>query len=223
MSFIRKLTAFFFPERCPYCGALIEACEIACDKCFDEIRRKHTAIKGGAGGYRCVSTFTYDGKVRRMIIRIKYHDRTQYIPQVAELLADDIRSAYGDDAFDIITAVPMHKKDLSVRKYNQSVLLAKELGKLLDLPYLDTLDKIKKTKKQHQLNYNERKTNLNGAFRLTDKESLKGKRILIIDDIVTTGTTLGKCCKALGKAKPDLICCATVASARKKYPASTVI
>ena len=223
MSFVRKLTAFFFPERCPYCGALIEACGIACEKCYDEIRRKHVAIKGGAGGYRCVSTFAYDGKVRRMILRMKYHERTQYIPQVAELLADDIISAYGDDAFDLITAVPMYKTDYKERKFNQSELLAKALGKLLDLPYIDTLKKIKKTKKQHHLNYKERKTNLNGAFKLIDKDSLKDKRILIIDDIVTSGATLGKCCKTLSKAKPQLICCATIASARNKYPDNSVI
>ena len=223
MTFFRKLTALFYPERCPYCGALVEPCEIACAHCYDEIRRKHVPITGGARGLRCVSTFVYDGKVRRMILLLKYHDRTQYVPQVAVLMADDIRAAYGDNAFDIITFVPMHKKDFHKRQYNQSQLLAKELSSLLEIPCRETLMKVKKTKKQHQLKYAERKTNLNGAFALIDKESVKGQRILIIDDIVTSGYTLGNCGKTLNRGKPSLICCATIASARNKYPEETVI
>ena len=137
--------------------------------------------------------------------------------------AKDIENAYCGDEFDFITAVPMHKKDLKKRGYNQSALLAKELGKRLDLPYRETIDKIKQTKKQHNLKYNERKTNLNGAFKVIDKDAVKGKRILIIDDIITSGYTLGNCCKVLSRAKPALICCATIASAQNKYPESTVI
>ena len=223
MEFVRKLTALFFPERCPYCSSLVEATHIACKTCYDEIRRRHIPIPSGARGFRCISTFVYDGRVRRMILRLKYHDRTQYIPQVAELLAKDIQSIYSGEEFDFITAVPMYKKELKKRGYNQSALLAKELGKRLDLPYLDTIDKIKRTKKQHHLKYKERKTNLNGAFKLIDKDAVKDKRILIIDDIITSGCTLGKCCKVLSRAKPRLICCATIASAQNKYPESTVI
>ncbi len=218
MEFVRKLTALFYPERCPYCSALIEATQIACEKCYEDIRRKHIPITSGARGFRCISTFAYDGKVRRMILRLKFHDRTQYIPQIAELLTKDIENAYNGEEFDFITAVPMHRIDLKKRGYNQSVLLAKELGKRLDLPYL-----IKKTKKQHHLNYKERKTNLKGAFKVIDKDLVKGKRILIIDDIITSGYTLGNCCRVLSRAKPELICCATIASAQNKYPESTVI
>ncbi len=223
MEFVRKLTALFYPERCPYCSALVEATQIACAGCYDEIRRKHIPIPAGARGFRCISTFAYDGRVRRMILRLKYHDRTQYIPQIAELLIKDIENAYSDMDFDFITAVPMYKKDLHKRVYNQSALLAKELGRLLDLPYLETINKIKKTKKQHHLNYKERKTNLKGAFKVIDKDLVKGKKILIIDDIITSGYTLGECCKVLAKSKPELICCATIASAQNKYPESTVI
>lgn len=223
MEFVRKLTALFYPERCPYCSALIEATQIACEKCYDEIRRKHIPIPSGARGFRCISTFAYDGRVRRMILRLKFHDRTQYIPQIAELLTKDIENAYKGEGFDFITAVPMHRIDLKKRGYNQSALLAKELGKRLDLPYRETIDKIKRTKKQHHLKYKERKTNLNGAFKVIDKDAVKGKRILIIDDIITSGYTLGNCCRVLSRAKPELICCATIASAQNKYPESTVI
>ena len=112
---------------------------------------------------------------------------------------------------------------LKKRGYNQSQLLSKALSSLLDIPYQDTLRKIKRTKKQHRLKYAERKTNLTGAFEVIDKELIKDKRILLIDDIVTSGYTLGNCAKKLSSAKPELICCATIASAQGKYPQSTVI
>ena len=171
-TFFRKVTALIFPERCPYCSDLIEPCEIACEHCYSEIRRKHVPLKSGARGFRCISAFVYGGKVRRMILRLKYFDRIQYVPQVAELMADDIKSAYGENAFDLI-----------------SFVLAE----------------------------------LTGAFELIDKELIKDKRILLIDDIVTSGYTLGNCAKKLSSAKPELICCATIASAQGKYPQSTVI
>lgn len=223
MNFLRFLSVLFFPDRCPFCGKLVEPREIACPSCMGILRRKHLPIQSGAKGFRCISSFVYDGMIRRLILQIKYHNRTQFIPQIAEILASDIREIYGDKAFDIITAVPMFKKDLLDREYNQAALLAKEIGTILGIPYFDTLHKVKRTKKQHTLKYNDRKANLNGAFQLIKKEWINGKRILIIDDVVTSGYTLGNCCKTLSKASPELVCCATIASAQNKYPKSTVI
>lgn len=223
MKILRKAYALIYPDRCPYCEALIEPCEIACSKCLDEIKRKHTPIRCGALGYRCVASFVYDGKVRRMILRLKYHQRIQFVDQINAILIRDIKDVYGEDAFDLVTCVPMHKDDRKKREYNQSKLLAVSLSKMLGVPYLDTLEKVKNTKKQHLLKYAERKTNLAGAFELINKEAIRDKRILIVDDIITSGNTLGKCCKVLSRGKPELICCAAIASARDKYPESTVI
>lgn len=217
------LRAMVFPERCPYCNTLIEAHEVACDSCFDILCEKHIPLIGGAGGFRCVSTFLYGGRVRRAIINMKFHDRIQYIPQFSELIAQDIERVYAGADFDLITAVPMHEKDIRERGYNQSELLAKALSKRLGIPYLDTLDKVKRTKKQHRLTYTQRKKNLSGAFKLKDRDAVHEKRILLIDDIVTSGTTLGVCGKALSLGKPARICCATIAAARNYYPEATII
>ena len=220
---LQYLRALIFPERCPFCGKLVEANEIACKDCYEALRLKHSAIQSGAGGFRCISSFPYGGKVRRAILRVKYHDRVQYIPQLAAILADDINSAYGENGFDLITDVPMHKADIKERGYNQSQILAKELSKLLSVPYAETIVKIKRTKKQHNLKFTERKTNLSGAFKLIDKDIATGKRILLTDDIITSGCTLGLCGKVLSRAKPKKICCATIATAQNKYPEDTVI
>lgn len=223
MGLARKILSFFYPERCPFCNKLIEAEDIACKDCMVLLMQKQRPVIRGAMGYRCVSSFIYDGHVRRMLIRVKFHERVQHIRQIARILAKDICEYYADEDFDLITSVPMHRKDLRERGYDQCAMLAKEISKLLDIPYEITLVKVKHTKKQHNLKYNERKKNLSGAFKLKDKDSLKGKRILLIDDIVTSGYTLGTCGKTLSNAKPGLICCATIANANTPTDKDAVI
>ena len=209
----RKLACVLFPERCPYCRRVIEYNEIACPKCLKNLDKKQHPIIRGVFGFRVVSSFPYSGRVRHMILYIKYQEITQYLPQIAVIMAKDIRNQYDGIRFDYLTFVPMHWWDLDNRGFNQSEELAKELSKLLEIPYMATLKKTKRTKKQHKLKYAQRKTNLNGSIQLIDKELVKGKSILLIDDIVTSGFTLGACCKVLNRAKPEMICCATIANA----------
>ena len=223
MSVKLKLTSFFFPERCPFCMELIDAEDIACKSCIKLLQEKQHPITRGAMGYRCVSSFFYDGKVRRMLIRVKFYERTQHIRQVAEILYKDIAACYSEIDFDLITYVPMHEKDKKQRGYNQCEMLAQELSKLSGIPVVPTLVKTKRTKKQHHLKYTERKTNLRGAFSLIDKEALKDKCILLVDDIVTSGYTLGACAKELNKAHPSMICCATIANAQSVTDENAVI
>lgn len=119
--------------------------------------------------------------------------------------------------FDLITFVPMHPIPLKKRGYNQSELLANELSKLMGIPCVSTLTKIKNTKPQHSLTAKKRRKNLKGAFRIVDKKNVSGRCVLIIDDVVTTGTTLGECAKTIQKGNPALICCATVLSTGDLY------
>jgi len=220
---LKKIIAFFYPERCPYCNSIIEAEQIACDRCMKILCDKQQPIIRGARGYRCVASFIYDGAVRRALINIKFNEKIQFIPQIAEILAKDIHNCYNGEHFDLITAVPMHPKDQQKRGYNQSELLAKELSRLLEIPYIPTLIKVKRTKKQHHLKYTERKTNLSGAFAIIDKARISGKRILITDDIITSGVTLGTCCKTISRAKPDIICAAAIANAEAVVSKDSII
>lgn len=217
------ITRFVYPDRCPYCMDLIEPYEIMCVNCFEEIVRKHKSIRFGVGGYRCMASFFYAGNVRRMIIRVKFMDMPQFIPQIAAVFASDIKEIYGKDAFDLITAVPMYPYDLKLRRYNQSALLAQELSKLLGIPYSDTLLKIKRTSKQHDLPYQMRAKNLSGAYKVIDPKLVNKKRILLIDDIVTSGYTLTNCCKTLARSKPKRLCCAVLAKVSSEITKEAII
>lgn len=223
MSVLHHIKSFFYPERCPYCFKIIEPEAVACERCLKTLEQKQRPIVRGAMGYRCVSSFIYAGSVRRALILVKFRDRTQFIRPLAAILAKDILSSFAEYTFDAVTYVPMHPKDQRRRGFNQSELLAGELSRLLGVELIHALTKVKRTKAQHTLTYQERKKNLSGAFSLTDRESVKGKAILLIDDIITSGNTLGTCCKKLNTAKPSLICCAAVADAGTQYEKDAVI
>lgn len=215
-KFITTITDLVFPRRCPYCSTVIESNEHACKKCLEKM--PVDGIYQGVGlGYRCVSALPYKGKYRHAVLKFKFKNKTQYSKEFAVLIADEVRKSYPDMVFDCITYVPMHKDALKKRGYNQSELLAKDVSHLLQIPCTVTLDKIKKTKPQHKLSGKKRKTNLRGAFKAVDKQYINGKTILLLDDIVTTGSTLAECCKTLQKAKPSLICCVTLLSSGNLY------
>ena len=201
-----------FPQRCPYCRELVEKTEYACKKCGKEMP-EDGIYQGILGGYRCASRLPYIGRYRRAVLNFKFRDKVQHKNQFAQIMYKEVQRYYKDMVFDYVTFVPMHKRALKKRGYNQSRLLAEELSSLMGIPCVKVIEKTKHTKAQHKLNAKKRKTNLNGAFKVIDKSRIKGRSILLVDDIVTTGSTLAECSKTINKAKPQLICCLTLLSA----------
>jgi ComF family protein len=101
----------------------------------------------------------------------------------------------------VLLAVPLHKKRLKWRGFNQAEEIARELSRFLNIPLLQgCLSRTKETRPQVELNEEERKENVKGIFEVTNKELLKDKKILLVDDVCTTGTTLSECAKALREA-----------------------
>lgn len=213
-AFIKRIPDFilniFYPTRCPYCLKVIssdsECCE-SCEKLMPEIIYKRYAI----GGYPCCTVFPYMGIFSSAVKQLKFYKKADFAKQLAAPLARAVKDFYDISEFDIVTCVPMHKKQLKKRKYNQAALLAKECAKLLDLPYEEILEKRKQNQAQHKTrNRKEREKNVRGVFGLTEKNVAKGRSVLIIDDIITTGCTLGECARVLQKGKAKKICCATL-------------
>ena len=122
----------------------------------------------------------------------------------------------GKDIFaagvDVIVPVPLHYTRLLYRRYNQSSLLAKELGHITGIKVeYDAIVKNKKTRPQVECSGTERMSNLKGAFCVKKPQVLQNKRVLLIDDILTTGSTLNECAKVIKKAKPKSIDNLTIA------------
>ncbi len=213
-TFLNKITNAFLPERCPYCTKVVPLGYLYCDECADEFKKikYHTYARGG---YLTVSAAPYTGIFSQGIIRFKKESQFSY--QLARIMAETIAKEYKDETFDAITFVPLHPKKQAERGYNQSELLSQELSKLLGIPIVTALKKARNNQPQHSLkNASEREKNVKGAYRLSDKTIAKGKRFLLIDDIITTGNTLGECARTLYAGGADKVLCATFAIAVTK-------
>ena len=213
MNIIKKLSHFtavaLFPSRCPYCNKVIPDTEPACKNClsqFPEFCWKHYAV----GGYLCAAPFPYNGIYAKAVKRLKFQNRADFAKPLAVQIVRAVKEIHGDFRFDLVTCVPMHSKDKRAREYNQAELLARECAEIMKLPYLDTLEKIKRNQPQHKTIGRDRAKNVRNVYTLIDKEAVQNKNILLIDDIITSGNTLGECARILSKGKCAEIRCAVV-------------
>lgn len=144
-------------------------------------------------GIRSVAFF--EGPIREAIHRLKYSNSQALAAPLGEMMV-----SYWQDVHlpaDVIVPVPLHARRLRERGYNQAALLARELGKGVGLPVLENaLIRVRDTAPQVDLNAEERKENVHGAFHCLD-DRLAGKRVLLVDDVYTTGATLEACSLAL--------------------------
>ncbi len=215
-TFWDKVQNVLYPERCPYCTRVVPLGNLYCDKCAEKFTdiTYHTYARGG---YYTVSAVPYIDVFAEGIKRFKFSKGQQYAYQLAYVMADAIAKEYKDEKFDFITFVPLHPKKLAERSYNQSELLSQELSKLLGIPVVEALKKTRNNQPQHSLKKaSQRENNVRGVYRLTDKAVAINKRILLIDDIVTTGNTLGECGRILIEGGADKVLCATFAIAITK-------
>ena len=136
----------------------------------------------------------YEGVLEKAIKLLKFRLKKRIARYLSDIMAN--HNPFRD--FDLIIPVPLHKHRLDERGFNQSELIAAEISKRSGAPLVgDCLIRIKDTKHQFELGRAERLSNLNGAFAINDPQTVKGKRILLIDDIYTTGSTIGECRRCL--------------------------
>jgi ComF family protein len=145
--------------------------------------------------------FRYDENSKGQVLAFKYHDKTQLAPIFGEWLARTYKPY--TDKVQFIVPVPLHYWRLLSRRYNQATLLAHTLGRHTGLPVLpDTLKRIRATESQAGLSRRQRIDNMRGAFTVAKprRELLKGKSVLLVDDVMTTGATLDACARTLHDA-----------------------
>ena len=192
-------------KTCKRCGTSIEGAEDYCGNCaFDKIYFD-----------KCYSAFVYDGAVRDVILRFKFGNCGNFARVFAKFLV--AVAVKNELEFDVVTFAPMSKKAMKIRGYNQAQLLAKHFCAILECgeKLLDAVAKVKETQRQETLGKKERKTNLVGTYRCV--ADVKDKRVLVIDDIKTTGATLNECAKVLKNAGAASVIGLTVASPREKF------
>lgn len=236
MNFFKKILEIFFPSHCVSCEEIISKDALFCSDCWQKLQFI-TEPKCEICSYpfeveikfqspqcaRClakrpfydssITIFRYNDIIRKAISDLKYNDQIFLAKKFAKILSQKAASKIDD--CDLIVAVPLHALRLRKRKFNQAVFLAKNLQKFF--PHLkffpDFLFRTKNTTPQVELRSKQRATNLKRAFLLNKKylEEVKNKKILLIDDVMTTGATLDNCAKELKRKGAREIVVLTIA------------
>lgn len=188
----------FATNVCLKCGSPIENGKL-CSMCRN---RKRTFAVARA-------PLVFDGKVREIVWNFKYNKR----PDLAKYLArfmEPLFCEFGE--VDVLIPVPLHDHKLKLRGYNQSKLLAEELSKLVGVEVdCESLIRVKNTETQTNLNFEQRRDNMKDAFEVVG-DGFKGKHVLVVDDVLTTGATAESCATALAKAGASCVDVLTVAT-----------
>ena len=203
-----------FPPKCVLCRNLLGENETdLCPDCrenqpeFPSHKIKLSFLAQWTG------VWYYKENVRQSILRYKFYGRRSYAPAYGRLLAGKILAEGWQDA-DILTWVPISSRRRRSRGYDQSELLARAVAEELGMTAAALLKKARHTKPQSTMgNAAHRRANALGAYRMTDPAAVKDKRILLVDDIVTTGATASECAKTLLAAGAREIKLATLAVA----------
>ncbi len=231
----KNLLDFFFPCRCLICKEEINSTEnsFICDSClktFTELGkplcyRCGRQFKSGRGGNhlcsecikknppfdRARSVWLYEGVLRESIQNFKYYNLRFFAKPFGRLLSDAGQNLLGGKNYNFIMPVPLQVKRLRDRGYNQSLLVSKEIGRLWGVEVcFEALTRHKETAPQTKLPLKNRHKNVKGAFSY-EGISLKGKNVLIVDDVFTTGATVRECAKVLKKNRARVVDVLTIA------------
>lgn len=204
-----RLLSVFFPNCCPFCRRVILDSLDFCADCSKKLPKTHFE-RYTPGGYYCVAALPYTKEYADAVKRFKFRKEAYCARPFASLLLKAAEQGLEVSGFDCVSCVPMHKKELRRRGFNQSELIACAFSELSGIPFVNLLEKKTANSPQHSLLREHRAENVKNAFAAVDKDFVKGKNILLIDDIITTGSTLGECARILRKNGAQSINCAAV-------------
>jgi len=214
MGIRASLLDVLFPPRCVFCRHVLKSGETdVCAKCAPLLPRASgsRASKKGEFFDKCVSPFYYKGLVRQSILRFKFGGKTGYAGSYAKFLAKTVSDELCGE-YDLITWVPISAKREKKRGYDQSMLLAMATALELGTVAVSALSKDVDVPAQSGLGSGEkRRANVSGVYSVPDRELVAGRKILLIDDIVTTGATLSECARTLLMAGAADVVCAALA------------
>ncbi len=210
-NLIKKLTCCVYPEKCINCGAFCESGNI-CSKCsplFEPIT-KPTCDLCGLTKENCeckksiyrfkgiAAPFINENAAQTALYNFKFNGYISAADFFASYMVQTAKLKFKNITFDYCFAIPMSKISELARGYNQAELLAERVAKALEIKYIKrALIKTKNTSTQHELTKEERFSNLIGAYKLKPNINVKGKTVLLVDDIKTTGATLDEATKVL--------------------------
>lgn len=189
-SFCLKHLPLVPADHCPVCGRVTPSGGAICFQCMNQKPkfRKHQSV------------LFYTEQIRYMLLKLKFYRKPFYATSIGYVM-----SSYVTEQYDLITSVPSTKKRTKRKGYNPSRLIAEQIERIREIPYREVLIKTKETPAQSTLPFKARLTNLKNAFSVKENTTVSNLKILLIDDIYTTGSTVNECAKTLKKAGADVV------------------
>ena len=211
-NIINALLDLLYPPRCPFCRKFIDGKEKLCADCAKSLPYLSDELQGRRlkNIDACYSALFYSDSVRDSIHRYKFGNTPAYADCYAELMADCAEQ--NNIECDIVTWAPLSRSRLRKRGYDQALLLAKPVAEHINVPCERLLAKTRNNPAQSGTkSVRERMRNVRGVYCYSGKVDIAGKTILLVDDIVTTGATLGECAEILRNAGAKRILALTLA------------
>ena len=194
---------------CGICGKLDK--KSLCNKCKIKLQKnaicKIEDYKNTSSYFNeHIYLFQYTGEIRDTILKYKFNEKSYIYRTFLEFIKNSENICAQIKKYDIIIPVPISKKRLNTRGYNQSSLIAKNLAQELNIEYSEKiLIKIKDNKPQSEMKQDTRKNNVSGVYKVINKEKINNKKVLVVDDIFTTGSTADECAKVLKKNNAESV------------------
>lgn len=216
MKVIHWILDLLYPPKCILCGKLLDRGEVdLCRQC----RGNSPEYPNRKENIQFLDSFTavwyYEDNVRSSLLRYKFHNVRCYADAYGRLLAMKLLETH-PEGFDCITWIPISRLRKLRRGYDQVQLLAEAVGKELGMKPVPLLKKVRHNRPQSGIpDASRRRANVLGAYREQNRDKIPGARILLLDDILTTGATAGECARVLLTAGAKEVHCAAVAAARK--------
>lgn len=196
-QFKRLILDLIYPNRCPFCDSCIPFDEYYCTDCRDRL-----SPPPEHDDYKEIDFFTsvteYNKYSIPLVMEIKNESNGYALSASAFMIYQSLLAAKQLSSVDVVTYVPMRKRDKLRRGYNQTAIIARELAQIAGKPCKPLLKKTRDTSQQKTLGAADRRKNVKDAFACKGSRNLFGKTVLIIDDVCTTGSTL---CEAAAKLK----------------------
>lgn len=215
MKLLDAVASLLFPPKCVLCGHILEGDETdLCHSCRVEVPvlPKPKTKRQFLADWTAV--WYYESTVRRSLLRYKFYGRRSYAPVYGRLLAMKLQQDF-EEGFDLITWVPISPWRKLRRGYDQVELLAKAVGGELGIESRCLLKKIRNNPPQSRITGQaQRRANVLGVYEAVDREAFAGKRVLLLDDIITTGATAGECARVLLTAGAKEVYAAAMAAAK---------
>ena len=199
MNFINSALDYFFPPICGMCGEINE--NYICNNCYENIKKiKKCVINeyNNRNFSKHLYIFKYEGIIRNKIIEYKFEDKGYLYKMFAKIILSDKKTCNFIKKYDVIIPVPISKKRKKKRGYNQSELVANELAQKLNQDiWTDIIIKKKDNQPQSELNKLERIKNVEDIYEINKPIEVKNKKVLLLDDIYTTGSTVNEIARKL--------------------------